>query len=35
MIFVVKSEDHSKMGKDVTLDKEELLALKQILNDLD
>ncbi|MCI1693285.1 YdbC family protein [Aneurinibacillus aneurinilyticus] len=29
------SEDHSKMGKGVTLDKEELTSLKQILKNLD
>lgn len=26
------SEDHTKMGKGVTLSKEELLALKELLN---
>jgi hypothetical protein len=30
-----KSADHSKMGKGVTLSKEELLALKDLLNQID
>lgn len=29
------SADHSKMGKGVTLTKEELLALKELLNNID
>lgn len=29
------SSDHSKMGKGVTLTKEELLALKDLLNNID
>jgi hypothetical protein len=29
------SADHSKMGKGVTLTKEELLALKELLNSLE
>ena len=29
------SPEHEKMGKGVTLSKEELLALKALLNDLD
>lgn len=29
------SADHTKMGKGVTLTKEELLALKELLNNLD
>jgi hypothetical protein len=29
------SADHSKMGKGVTLSKEELLALKELLNSLE
>lgn len=29
------SSDHQKMGKGITLSKEELLALKEILSELD
>ena len=29
------SEDHTKMGKGVTLSKEELLALKELLNKME